>query len=89
MAKDKTEEEQSVEDQAEEATAEVPEIEKKETETKEAEEKALPIAVVKELPMVESRTGNDAKGNEYALITQDEAMTEIYNNIIEIKKAVG
>ncbi len=88
MAKDKTEEEQteeekSVEDQAKEATAE------KAEEAEEAEEKPLPIAVVKELPLVENRIGEDKDGNKYSLITHDEAMTEIYNKVMEIQKAVG
>jgi len=62
---------------------EVPEVEEK----KEVE---LPIVVVNQIPQVETRVGfiNDGK-DQVNLITIEEAMTEIYNEVKAMKKAIG
>jgi len=71
----------------------------KETEIPELEEEEAPkktkltkrkVVVVRELPMEPINVGTiTATGEEVELITIEEAITEIYNDTKEIKKAVA
>ena len=71
----------------------------KETEIPELEEEEVPkktkitkrkVVVVRELPMEPINVGTiTATGEEVELITIEEAITEIYNDTKEIKKAVA
>ena len=61
-------------------TPQAPEPPQKE-EIKEVE---LPTLVVKELPTQEVKAGVDKEGNEYQLVTSDEALTEILEKIRKI-----
>ena len=56
---------------------------------KETKQSKVVVQVVKELPQQEIRVGADAEGNEYNFVTIEEALTEILNNIREIKKSVA
>lgn len=58
-------------------------------ETKTQEKVIEKIAVVNELPSVNTRIGTDKDGNEYTLVTTEEALTEILTTIRDIKKLVG
>jgi len=68
---------------------EIPELEKESKTEKKTEETERKIIVVKELPMQPTNIGTiTATGEEVELKSEDEALTEIYNDIKEIKKAV-
>ena len=66
---------------------EIPELEK--AEVPEIKKKEMPIIVVKELPVQQVNTGITDKGEEVRLITIEDAITEMYLDIKEIKKAVA
>jgi len=69
---------------------EIPELEKESKTEKKTEETERKIIVVKELPMQPTNIGTiTATGEEVELKSIDEALTEIYNDIKEIKKAVA
>jgi len=69
---------------------EIPELEEPKKEQKKTEETERKIIVVKELPMQPTNIGTiTATGEEVELKSIDEALTEIYNDIKEIKKAVA
>lgn len=54
------------------------------------EEKEKKILVVKNLPSQEVREIKDSdSGEDYDLITESEALTEMYNDIKFIKKQIG
>lgn len=55
------------------------------TEEKNEEKK---MAVVVELPQVQTRTINDSEGNEYELVTLTEAVQEILEISRELKKGI-
>lgn len=56
-------------------------------ETKKPEKKPK-ILVTTELPKQEIRNVRDKEGEEYECITVEEALTELVNNIREIKKSL-
>ena len=47
------------------------------------------ILVVSELPTQQVRSGLDKDGNEYDLITIEEALTELLTHVRQIKKSVA
>ena len=71
-------------------TEEKTETEKEESkkEEKETKDNEVPIFVVNELPTVQTRNGYDNDGKQLNCITTNEAITEMYNDIKEIKKAI-
>jgi hypothetical protein len=52
------------------------------------ETKESKVIVVSQIPQVEERKLVDQEGNTYDCITIEEAMSEIYNDIKEIKKSL-
>lgn len=65
---------------------------KKETEkTEDSKEKETPekIVVVQEYPKVPTNVVDDEEGNPVKLLSLTEAITEIYNDVKEIKQVVG
>lgn len=52
----------------------------------EVEEKVI---ILNELPTVQTRKVTDNEGNEYNVLTRDEALTEILESVREMKKVVG
>ena len=66
------------------------EQEEKEIETSERKEKEIQKVVVKELPMQQTNVGTITEtGEQVQLITIEDAITEMYEDIKAIKKAVA
>jgi len=62
----------------------------KETETSEEKEKEIQKVVVRELPMQPTNVGTITEtGEQVQLITIEDAITEMYEDIKAIKKAVA